>query len=94
MDAESFERMAERNKPKKPEGPEWVDAEVFDQEDQAVSDMQEAIRILITMKTLIDYVGNPDLCRSLSRRERTILEKVSTRVGNFLGSVVPTYIEE
>lgn len=71
---------------------EWVEDE-DPGEDQATLDIQEAMALLITTKTMIDYIANPSLCKVVSKRERDIMGKLSEKIRTFLASVEPTYSE-
>lgn len=73
---------------------EPIEADFIDDEEQAIIDIQEAITILAVVKTLLDYVGNPELTKRISKRERESMAVVSEKVRRFLATVEPTYLEE
>lgn len=83
---------AQRTKPKEDE--EWEGADTIDPEDQAIIDIKEAIFLFTTVKTVLDYVSNPDVVKRISQRERDIMFKVSEQVRTYLASVEPTYLDE
>lgn len=64
-----------------------------DDSNQMFTDIQEAITLFSTVRTLLDYISNTDLCKTVSRREREIMGKVSEKVRVFLASTEPTYLE-
>lgn len=74
---------------------EWAEEEEdpLETEEQALLDIREAIILLATTRTMIDYIANPALCKVVSRRERDIMGKLSEKVRVFLASVEPTYNE-
>ena len=57
-------------------------------------DILDGISLLGKVKTLLDYVGNAELCKTLTKRERVTMAKVSSDVGDYLDSVTSNYEEE
>lgn len=56
-------------------------------------DILDAISLLGKVKTLLDYVGNVELCKTLTKRERETMAKISVQVGDYLDNVTPNYEE-
>lgn len=75
---------------------EAVDGEVFDDEseDQAEADIMEAISLLEEIKTVVDYIKNPNIIKNISKRERDVLGRVSENIRTYLSAAYPTYMEE
>lgn len=86
MELEQLDALYGTPKPQDP-----LEAEPFEQDEQALADIQEAMGILCTVKTMLDYVANPDLVKTITKRERDNLNKVSEKVRRFLATIEPTY---
>jgi predicted transcriptional regulator len=74
-----------------------VDGEFEDQidaDEQAYMDVQEALRLFKTAKTLLDYLGDGDLIRTISEKERKTINKVAEKLGTYIENVSPMYSEE
>lgn len=56
-------------------------------------DILDGISLLGKVKTLLDYVGNVELCKTLTKRERETMAKVNVQVGDYLDSVTSNYEE-
>ncbi len=72
---------------------EVVDDDEFDgpEEEQMMTDINEAIILIKRTKTLIDYVSTPELCKAISKRERATMVKLSNKLNEFIGSVENSY---
>lgn len=71
---------------------EWTDPEPDDE--QTLIDLREGIHLLSTAKALLDYISNPLLIRTMSKRERDVGIGLSEQIRRYLAEVVPTYEEE
>ena len=91
MEPEEFEEQYAKNS-----GPKGPDEDFPDdgQEELLIQqDILDAISLLGKVKTLLDYVGNVELCKTLTKRERATMAKVSVQVGEYLDEVIPNYEE-
>ena len=57
-------------------------------------DIFDAMSLLGKVKTLLDYVGNVDLCKTVTKRERATMARISGDVQDYLDSVSSGYEEE
>jgi len=60
-------------------------------EEQVQIDLNDGLILIKRAKTLIDYISDPLLCKSISKREREVMFKLSMQLGDFLSSTVPSY---
>ena len=58
------------------------------------NDLHESFSLLRKVKTLLDYVGNVELCKTLSKKERVTMIKVSSQISSFLDETAVHYEEE
>jgi hypothetical protein len=77
-----------------------LDGEIVDDElgegaedEQMLCDLQEAIILIKRAKTLIDYVGEPELCKTISKRERLSMVKLSGKLEAYVNSIESSYGE-
>lgn len=89
MELEELDRLQPKTSPTEGEVLDPIDIE-----DQAVIDIKEAILLFATVKTILDYVSDPELVRTISKRERENMTKVSEKVRRFLATIEPTYSED
>lgn len=68
--------------------------EEVDDEEQAIIDVKEGINLIGTSMTMFNYLSNPMLCRTLSKRERDIMGGLAEQLRKYLASVEPTYSED
>lgn len=68
--------------------------EIIDEDEQAYIDVREAIGLFEEVKTVVDYIKNPEIIKSISKRERAVLDKISERMRVFLANTYTTYMEE
>lgn len=54
-------------------------------------DIIDGIALLTKVKTLLDYVSNVELCKTVTKREREVMAKVSAEVEEYLDSVSDNY---
>ena len=68
----------------------------FDQGEEVLmeNDLHESFSLLRKVKTLLDYVGNVELCKTLSKKERVTMIKVSSQISSFLDETAVHYEEE
>lgn len=64
---------------------------VEDEDDDLREDFFEAVSLLSKCKTMMDFAADPDLCKSLSKRERESMERVSGQLKSFLDAVEGVY---
>lgn len=57
-------------------------------------DILDAIILLKKVMHMLNYVSNTELCKTVSKRERTVMETVAIEVGEFLDEVEPNYDPE
>lgn len=57
-------------------------------------DISEAMSLLTKCLHLFDYVGDTDLCKSVTKRERESMSRLSEQVREFLDEVEPNYRED
>jgi len=78
-----------------------VDGEVEDEDDspfeadeeQLMTDINEALILIKRSKTLIDYISDPELCKTMSKRERLSMLKLSGKLAEYVSSIEGTYGE-
>lgn len=71
------------------------DGQFENEEDDSVQDdIREAISLLRKSRTMLCYLADPDLCKSLSKRERDAMDRLNTILYEFLVEVGPAYEEE
>lgn len=87
MEIEEFEQ-------KYAEPPADVDESDGGEELLMLQDLHDGVSLLSKVKTLLDYTGNIELCKSLTKRERETMAKISGEVGDYLDSVSGHYEEE
>ena len=68
--------------------------EQIDDDEQAYLDVQEAIRLLKKAKTLLDFLGDGDMIKAISNKERKVINTISGMVGDFVQMVEPVYAED
>lgn len=57
-------------------------------------DVIDAIELLKKCMHLLDYMSDTDLCKSITKREREVMGRVSNSVGEYLDEVVIRYEED
>lgn len=85
MEPEEFEAKYDE---KKDEFPDDTDGQ---EELLMRQDILDGISLLGKVKTLLDYTGNVDLCKALTKRERDTMAKVSVQITDYLDSVAANY---
>lgn len=68
--------------------------EAIDDDEQAYMDVQEAIQLLQKAKTMLDYFGDSDMIKTITKRERDSIERVSGKIKGYLDNVSPIYTED
>jgi hypothetical protein len=75
------------------------EAEVVDEgfegfdEERVLEDLNEGLSLVKRCKTLLDYIGDPELCKTISKRERTSMAKLATKLGAYVSSIDNAYGE-
>ena len=70
--------------------PESGDDGEFDpDEDQQLLDLKDAVLLLGLSMRLLNYVGDVELCKTLSKRDRDAMDRVATKIREFLDEVEP-----
>jgi len=88
MEPDEFEKKYD----KKDE--EFVDDTDGQEELLMRQDILDGISLLSKVKRLLDYIGDTELCKTVTKRERATIEKISGQVGDYLDSVTSNYEEE
>ena len=92
MEPEEFE---ERYAKKVTDPPTDTDEDADEDDEIAMrQDIFDAMSLLGKVKTLLDYVGNVDLCKTVTKRERATMARISGDVQDYLDSVSSGYEEE
>jgi hypothetical protein len=65
-----------------------------DEEEQMRADVIDGMGLLGSVKTLLDYLSDPLLCKTVTKRERDIMDKLSEKIREYLCEVEPTYSED
>ena len=70
--------------------------EEFDQGEDVLmeNDLHESFILLRKVKTLLDYIGNAELCKTLSKKERMTMLKVSGQIASYLDETAVNYEDE
>lgn len=87
MDLSEFEEM---NAKKDDEFPDEGDG---GEELLLQQDIIDAITLLSKVKRLLSYVGDVELCKTVTKRERDVMAKVCSEVTGYLDSVAQNYTE-
>lgn len=90
----SPEEMKEISRAKAQAAKEAAEWEESEDDDQVLIDLNDARILLEKCKTLLCYVADPDLCKSVTQRERTSMERMKEKIGGFLTEMDKTYSEE
>jgi len=61
--------------------------------DQESVNMNDALELLGAAVHLLNYIGNPVLETSVTKREKANMYKLSKKITEFLSDVSPTYLE-
>lgn len=67
--------------------------EPLDDADEINADILDAISLLTKCVRLLDYVGDTDLCKSVTKRERESMVRLSESVKEYLDNVEHVYEE-
>lgn len=62
----------------------------FDEEEEQDEDdgqLQEAIALLIKANVLMSYMGDPELCKTITKRERQVMLKLGGKIYDYLEEV-------
>jgi hypothetical protein len=65
-----------------------------DDEEQQRFDLQEGIRIFKKVKILLDFLGDEDMIKTLSKKERKTITKIAANVHEYLENTAPVYEDE
>lgn len=70
---------------------EVVQEEPVSSEEQAFFDMQESLDLLRQTRTLLQYLSDPELCRTITMKERKAMIALATKVHGFVDNVEDSY---
>lgn len=76
-----------------------VDGEVMEdeedepQDEQIMADLQEAFDLIHRAKTMLDYISDPQLCKTISKRERETMTRLSGNLADYLNETAESYNE-
>lgn len=62
-------------------------------EEQLMTDLDEGVTLIRRAKTLIDYLADPELCKTVSKKERATMLKLSEKIGEYVGGIEANYGE-
>lgn len=67
--------------------------DVFEEseEDQEIVDLHDAFFLLGKCRNLLNYVADPDLCKTFTKKEREAMERLSEKIKEYLDSVELSY---
>lgn len=85
MEPEEFEAKYDKNDPEFPEETDGGEELLVQQ------DIIDGISLFRKVQRLLGYIGDVELCKSLTKRERLVIEKINGQVGDYLDSVTPNY---
>lgn len=72
--------------------PMYVDEEVPEyDEEELMTHLDTGIVLIRRAKTLIDYLADPNLCKVVSKKERSTMVKLSDRMKEYVSSVEATF---
>lgn len=71
---------------------EAVEAEE-DGEDFLHEDVADALTLLSKALTMLNYISDPILCKAISNRERAGMNRLSTKIREFIDEVEGSYTE-
>lgn len=83
---EELERSPKKVAPPTPPPP--------DTSDVMRQDIFDAISLLFKCRNLLNFLGDPDLCKGLTRRERESMGRITEKLDNFLVEVAGYNEEE
>lgn len=70
----------------------YVDEEVPEyDEEELMTHLDTGIVLIRRAKTLIDYLADPNLCKVVSKKERSTMVKLSDRMKEYVSSVEATF---
>ena len=73
---------------------EFPDDDTAGQEELLMrQDILDGVSLLTRIRTLLDYVGDIELCKTLTKRERETMSRVSGDVTDYLDDMVSKYEE-
>jgi hypothetical protein len=62
-------------------------------EETMMQDLYDVVVLVKRSKTLFDYLADPELCKAISKKERTSMMKLSAKLGEYLSGIDSTYGE-
>lgn len=62
-------------------------------EEQLMTDLDEGVTLIRRAKTLIDFLADPELCKVVSKKERTTMIKLSQKIGAYISTIEENYNE-
>jgi hypothetical protein len=70
-----------------------VEVDATEEPVEMSKDLEKALELLRQCSVILDYVSDPMLCRTLSKRERDALERCSATVTDFIIDTRAAYEE-
>lgn len=80
----------EERKLKEPKTDEFVD----DQDGLIYADLVAALGLLKKATLLLDYCSDTDLCKTVSKRERNAMSRLSDKISSFVSETEESYGDE
>lgn len=88
MKLDELEKVMGKIKPRAAEGSEFVvDEEEEEEDDQLRQDILDATSLLSKCMHLFDYLGDTDLCKTVTKRERETMSRMSELCKDFLDGI-------
>lgn len=76
------------------EDPPILEDDELDEVEQLRQDIFDAISILSQSRNMLAYLADPELCKTLTKKERTVLAELVERIETFVGDVGDGYESE